>query len=522
MLLAETGQTYDEANIRDWLQSHSTCPASGKQLRSIPQLIPNYTLQQSIQHWAEKHGMQLPPLAACSTLTMGCASVAPSSSRDSISVCNSNSPYVGLQEVSSTCMTAGNDCCGAPSCREQALIPWAMGDLLSSSSGSMDVGVSRSCVEQSSHLDQGCRAYLQSSGMASSPAATGDQGQQTGASCMGPRLDWQPQDPMGSYTSSQTACMGLAEPVTADRGCASSACATGSERWPYKSFDSLTPLPEVAEATEPPSARGSHGLCQGNVRPPRETASFGIPAAFVPRPALTFKRHPCWYAMGLIALVLLVGAGVAVGLHFILQQRVHAAAALAETAVTIVSSIPARTSQGEVPAQLEITAAASPRRILPFKTGAVTLAATDASPATAALAASARRESKARRTEERLDTLPAAAAEGDHVLGGSMVRETTTVAATRGSSPSLRGHAAALSTTGPSSGTMPVPAGAVPSGQTSWDIAHKASAETSKLADVHCKPKGMLVLGYIVCYGIKHMVPLILSYGKILYICVHW
>uniref|UniRef100_A0A383W3Q4 U-box domain-containing protein n=1 Tax=Tetradesmus obliquus TaxID=3088 RepID=A0A383W3Q4_TETOB len=60
MLLVETGQSYEAAHIRRWLEAHSTCPLTGERL-SCKQLAPNYALRSSIQQWAEQHGVQLPP-----------------------------------------------------------------------------------------------------------------------------------------------------------------------------------------------------------------------------------------------------------------------------------------------------------------------------------------------------------------------------------------------------------------------------------------------------------------------------
>lgn len=62
LLQVETGQSYEAAHIRRWLEAHSTCPLTSKQL-SCKQLAPNYALCSSIQQWAEQHGVQLPPAA---------------------------------------------------------------------------------------------------------------------------------------------------------------------------------------------------------------------------------------------------------------------------------------------------------------------------------------------------------------------------------------------------------------------------------------------------------------------------
>jgi hypothetical protein len=59
LLLVETGQTYEGANIRHWLETHSTCPLTSNQL-SCKQLAPNHVLRGIIQQWAAEHGVQLP------------------------------------------------------------------------------------------------------------------------------------------------------------------------------------------------------------------------------------------------------------------------------------------------------------------------------------------------------------------------------------------------------------------------------------------------------------------------------
>ena len=61
VMIAETGQTYERANIEQWLESHNTCPSTGGSLKVHPvQLIPNYSLRQSIDLWAKEQGITLP------------------------------------------------------------------------------------------------------------------------------------------------------------------------------------------------------------------------------------------------------------------------------------------------------------------------------------------------------------------------------------------------------------------------------------------------------------------------------
>jgi hypothetical protein len=59
LLLVETGQSYEGANIRRWLDTHSTCPLTSKKL-SCKMLAPNHALRSIIHQWADEHGVQLP------------------------------------------------------------------------------------------------------------------------------------------------------------------------------------------------------------------------------------------------------------------------------------------------------------------------------------------------------------------------------------------------------------------------------------------------------------------------------
>ena len=61
VMIAETGQTYERANIERWLESHNTCPSTSGSLTVHPvQLIPNYSLRQSIDLWAKEQVITLP------------------------------------------------------------------------------------------------------------------------------------------------------------------------------------------------------------------------------------------------------------------------------------------------------------------------------------------------------------------------------------------------------------------------------------------------------------------------------
>ena len=59
VMLTETGQSYESANIQRWLEVHNTCPVTKKQLTS-KQMVPNYALKGSIGQWAERKGLHLP------------------------------------------------------------------------------------------------------------------------------------------------------------------------------------------------------------------------------------------------------------------------------------------------------------------------------------------------------------------------------------------------------------------------------------------------------------------------------
>lgn len=61
VILVETGHTFEQAHIEHWLDGHNTCPVSQRKLRQQPpQLVTNYSLKQSIEDWAERHGLRLP------------------------------------------------------------------------------------------------------------------------------------------------------------------------------------------------------------------------------------------------------------------------------------------------------------------------------------------------------------------------------------------------------------------------------------------------------------------------------
>jgi len=62
VILEETGFSYEEAAIKRWLETNSSCPASGRQLSS-KRLIPNINLKKGIQEWAaqNKVRLQAPP-----------------------------------------------------------------------------------------------------------------------------------------------------------------------------------------------------------------------------------------------------------------------------------------------------------------------------------------------------------------------------------------------------------------------------------------------------------------------------
>jgi hypothetical protein len=59
VLLVETGDSYEAANITKWLDTNSTCPLTGQQLQS-KQLSSNRALKNLIADWAAAHGVVLP------------------------------------------------------------------------------------------------------------------------------------------------------------------------------------------------------------------------------------------------------------------------------------------------------------------------------------------------------------------------------------------------------------------------------------------------------------------------------
>eukprot|EP00884_Botryococcus_braunii_P004312 jgi/Botrbrau1/13882/Bobra.0056s0113.1 len=63
VLLIETGQTYDRANIEAWFaRGNSTCPLTGKVVESKA-LVPNFALKGMVLEWAERTGYDLSPPA---------------------------------------------------------------------------------------------------------------------------------------------------------------------------------------------------------------------------------------------------------------------------------------------------------------------------------------------------------------------------------------------------------------------------------------------------------------------------
>jgi hypothetical protein len=59
-VLVETGHSYEAANIRRWLDTHSTCPVTRQQLHS-KQLVANISMKKAIADWAGSHGITMPP-----------------------------------------------------------------------------------------------------------------------------------------------------------------------------------------------------------------------------------------------------------------------------------------------------------------------------------------------------------------------------------------------------------------------------------------------------------------------------
>jgi hypothetical protein len=78
VLLVETGDSYEAANITRWLDMNSTCPLTGQQLQS-KQLSSNRALKNLIADWAAAHGFVLPAAPTYMPAQSGSASPATTS-----------------------------------------------------------------------------------------------------------------------------------------------------------------------------------------------------------------------------------------------------------------------------------------------------------------------------------------------------------------------------------------------------------------------------------------------------------
>jgi hypothetical protein len=58
VILAETGVTYEEASIAEWLETHDTCPVTGQQLGSNL-LVPNHSMKALITAWTHSQVARL-------------------------------------------------------------------------------------------------------------------------------------------------------------------------------------------------------------------------------------------------------------------------------------------------------------------------------------------------------------------------------------------------------------------------------------------------------------------------------
>ena len=58
VIIVETGFSYEEAEIQRWLETNSSCPASGRRISS-KRLIPNINLKKGIQEWAAQNKIRL-------------------------------------------------------------------------------------------------------------------------------------------------------------------------------------------------------------------------------------------------------------------------------------------------------------------------------------------------------------------------------------------------------------------------------------------------------------------------------
>lgn len=55
---SDPGHSFEEANISRWLSTHDTCPVTGTVL-SNKRTVTNFNLRDTIQHWAQQHGLHM-------------------------------------------------------------------------------------------------------------------------------------------------------------------------------------------------------------------------------------------------------------------------------------------------------------------------------------------------------------------------------------------------------------------------------------------------------------------------------
>ena len=290
VMLAETGQTYEEANIGRWLAVHSTCPASGKQLAvSPPQLVPNYNLQQSIAHWAEEQGVKVPAPPEFSGLGLEAAA-----------------------DVSSLRLQSDQN----------------VGTVLGGgSSAGEGVGVGFRGPREA-HAGLGRRAASESVGVGSWGGMEGGLGRR------GASESELPTSAAGGITSSGSK---VTSDVSGDitgriwrKSGALSPFAAAAMDFPEEraGYSEDVGYPAVSDRGD----RRGTGMQKGAVIDMPGTAEGST--ARGTRHRLTFKQHPFWWALGLIIIVMLIGAGVGVGVYLVTKAKSHAAGGALAPAVT--------------------------------------------------------------------------------------------------------------------------------------------------------------------------------------------
>jgi len=116
VILEETGFSYEEAEIKRWLETNSSCPASGRRISS-KRLIPNINLKKGIQEWAAQNKIRLQAPAPHVPLIVvhpGDHDATPTTSRDHL--------RYGASGMSLICRVA----CVGRSSKFRTQVPWAV------------------------------------------------------------------------------------------------------------------------------------------------------------------------------------------------------------------------------------------------------------------------------------------------------------------------------------------------------------------------------------------------------------